>query len=144
MIIIRNLQIEDMESLSKLYFHFWQENSDIQKMKQKFVKLQSNAAYILICAIEDEKLVGSIMGVVCEELYGDCKPFLLLENMVVDSTCRNKGIGKALYTELEQRAKSKGCTQIILVTETVREDACGFYESLGFHPTANKGYKKKI
>jgi len=64
--------------------------------------------------------------------------------MVIASEYRKKGIGKILFEELEKRAKIKGCSQIILVTEMNRSDACGFYESMGFHPTANKGYKKKI
>ena len=142
--IIRELQIEDMESLSNLYYQFWNEVSDIQKMKNKFARLHNNKAYIFLGAIESDRLVGSVMGIVCEELYGDCNPFLLLENMVVDNTCRKKGIGKALFLELEKYAKLKGCSQTILVTETNRKDACGFYESVGFHPTANKGYKKKL
>jgi len=75
--------------------------------------------------------------------YGECRPFLLVENMVVDIAHRKKGIGRALFA-LEKRAKAKGCTQIILVTEAERRDACGFYESVGFHPTINKGYKKKL
>ncbi|MCL2689624.1 MAG: GNAT family N-acetyltransferase [Chitinispirillia bacterium] len=142
--IIRDLQIDDIESLSELYYQFWNENSDIQKMKSKLTLLHNNEAYIFLCAIENEKLIGSVMGIVCEELYGDCRPFLVIENMVIDSTQRKKGIGKALFSELEKRAKERGCTQIILVTETDRKDACGFYESVGFHPTANRGYKKKI
>jgi len=113
-------------------------------MKGKLARLQGNDAYILLCAAEDEKLAGSATGIVCEELYEDCKPFLVVENMVVDSAYRKKGIGKALLAELEKRAKAKGCTQMILVTETERKDACRFYESAGFHPTANKGYKKKL
>jgi len=79
-----------------------------------------------------------------EELYGDCKPFLVIENMIVDSKYRKKGIGKMLIEQIEKQAKIKGCSQIILVTEMNRHDACGFYESIGFHPTANKGYKKKL
>jgi len=142
--IIRQLIIEDIEPLSKLYYQFWNEDSDAQKMKDKFTQLQNNNAYIFLCAVENEKIIGSVMGIVCEELYGDCMPFLVAENMVVDNTFRKKGIGKALFEELEKRAKGRGCTQIILVTETERKDACGFYESTGFHPTANKGYKKKL
>ena len=142
--IIRDLQIEDIESLSNLYYQFWNENSNLQKMKNKLVELQENDAYILLCSFDGNDVTGSVMGIICEDLYGECQPFLLLENMVVDTNYRKKGLGKALYAELEKRAKARGCTQIILVTETNRTDACGFYQSLGFHPTANKGYKKKL
>jgi len=142
--VIRDMQIEDVHSLSVLYYHFWGEDSNVEKMQKKFIELQKNDAYIFLCAIEQGQLVGTVMGIVCEELYGECQPFLVLENMVVDNACRRNGVGKLLYTELENRAREKGCTQVILVTETNRADACGFYQSLGFHPTANKGFKKKI
>ena len=141
---IRDMELRDIGALSKLYYQFWNEESDTQKMKNKFAKLQSNEAYILLCAVENDKPIGSVMGIICEELYGECEPFLLLENMVVDNDYRQKGIGRALFSELESRAKANGCTQIILVTEADREDACGFYEAMRFHKSANRGFKKKL
>jgi len=143
-ITVRDIRKEDMNSLAVLYSQFWGEKSDIAKMSEKFKQLQNDDAYILLCTEEQGKLTGSVMGIVCEELYGECEPFLVLENMVVDSNYRQRGIGRQLFAELEIRAKQKGCRQIILVTETNRKDARAFYESLGFHPADNKGYKKKI
>ena len=64
--------------------------------------------------------------------------------MVVDINDRRMGIRKKLFMELERLAKEKNCTQIIVVTETDRKDARIFYESVGFDPLKNKGYKKKI
>jgi GNAT superfamily N-acetyltransferase len=138
------MKIEDILELELLYRQFWNENSCVEKMQKQFKKLQQKDTHILLSAIDENHLIGSIMGIVCEELYGDCKPFLVIENMIVDKNSRKKGTGKALISELEKLAKERDCTQIILVTETDRLDACGFYESVGFHPTANKGYKKKI
>ena len=100
--------------------------------------------YILLCALEHNKLCGAVMGIICEELYGNCNPFLVVENMIVDVNHRREGIGKKLFTELENMAKERNCSQIILITETNRIDACKFYESVGFDPTKNKGHKKKI
>lgn len=42
------------------------------------------------------------------------------------------GIGKALLGALEKQAKERRCTQIILVTEENRKDACRFYEANGY------------
>ena len=136
--------VADMSALSELYCQFWDEPSNVQKMNDTFSRLHQNNSYIFLCAIDGNQLVGSVMGIICEELYGECQPFLVVENMVVDRNHRKRGIGRLLFEELEQKAKNKGCTQIILVTETVRKDACGFYESLGFNPISNKGYKKKL
>jgi len=38
----------------------------------------------LLSAVENSLLIGSAMGVICGELYGDCRPFLVLENMIVE------------------------------------------------------------
>ena len=141
---IRALTVDDMESLSALYYQFWNEVSDVPKMKASFHAMQSDEAYILLGAEEAGKLVGSVMGIVCRELYGDCAPFLVLEDMIVDQNYRKQGVGKLLFRELEKRAVLKGCAQVILVTDTSRKDAQGFYESMGFHPAANRGYKKKL
>lgn len=68
----------------------------------------------------------------------------VVEDMIVDKKYRKRGIGRALFQTLERQAVAQGCTQVILVTESERTDACGFYESIGFHPSKNKGYKKKL
>jgi len=143
-VIIRDLMLEDMDALAQLYYQFWEEESDTAKMRDKLLQLQKNDAYIMLGAADGDMLVGSVMGIICEELYGDCRPFLVVENMMVDSGHRQKGVGKALFAQLEKMAKDRGCAQNILVTKADRKNACGFYESIGFHPTANKGYKKKL
>ncbi|MDF2686435.1 MAG: acetyltransferase [Clostridia bacterium] len=142
--IIRKMTIEDIPELTDLYKQFWGEESNIEKMVKKFSELQKSDTHILLSAIEENHLIGTVTGIVCEELYGDCRPFLVVEDMIVDKSNRKQGVGKALFSELEKLAKNKNCTQIILVTETERTDACGFYEAMGFHPTANRGYKKKL
>lgn len=142
--IIRDMEVGDMDFLSALYFQFWGDKSDPEKMREKFSRLKNNPAYILLSAADGDRVVGSVMGVICEELYGDCQPFLVLENMVVDEDFRKKGVGRLLYAELEKRAKTRGCGLIQLVTEANRKDARGFYEAMGFHPTAHRGFKKTI
>ncbi|GGL60708.1 GNAT family N-acetyltransferase [Sporolactobacillus putidus] len=141
--IVREMQLEDIPQLSVLYRQFWNEESDVVKMKKQFVKIREENTHILLSAIIENKLAGSVMGIVCEELYGDCKPFLVIENMIVDQTTRRAGVGRALLLELEKRAAERNCTQMILVTEEDRLDACSFYESYGFQRN-NRGYKKKL
>lgn len=142
--IIRKLALDDLEQLAGLYQQFWGEKSDINKMRQRFSRLQHKHTHIFLCAAEEGRMVGAATGIVCYGLYGDCKPFLVVEDMIVDEGCRRGGVGRALMCELELRARELDCTQMILVTETERADACGFYEAVGFHPSANKGFKKKL
>lgn len=140
---IREMEKADLPQLAALYRQFWQEESDLVKMKQQFERLSRRNTHILLSAVEAGVLVGSVMGIVCEELYGDCRPFLVVENMIVDKAYRQRGVGKALLQKLEKRAKARGCTQMILVTEAEREDACAFYEACGFQLN-NRGFKKKL
>jgi len=142
--IIRDATIADMNAIAGLYYQFWNIPSNVSKMEKLFAKIENNSAYILLCAEADGRVVGSVMGIVCEELYGECLPFLLVENMIIDSAHRKRGIGKALFAEIENRARIKGCRQVLLVTESERKDAIAFYASIGFHPDANRGYKKKL
>lgn len=140
---IREMEKADLPQLAGLYRQFWQENADLARMEKQFDVLSRQDTHILLSAVDKEMLAGSVMGVVCGELYGDCRPFLVLENMIVDSAYRHKGVGRALLQALEERAKARSCTQIILVTEAEREDACAFYEACGFQLN-NRGFKKKL
>jgi predicted N-acetyltransferase YhbS len=144
MMEIRAMDMGDIPELAALYKEFWNEDSDVDRMRSQYRWLSGNGSYVLLSAVEDGRLVGSVMGIVCEELYGECRPFLVAENLIVKSGYRRRGIGAALMAALEERAAAKGCGQIILVTDTPREDARGFYAALGFDPDSHKGFKKKV
>ena len=142
--LIRQMIEEDIPQLEQLYRQFWGEESCIKSMKKQFNKLHKKDSHIFISAIENTKLIGSVMGIICEELYGDCKPFLVLENMIVDKSYREKGIGKVLISELEKIATKRDCSQVILVTERNRVEAVKFYESVGYSSQTHLGFKKKL
>lgn len=142
--IIREISKKDLPKLAELYKQFWNEESNIEKMNIQFKKIKKANSHIILGAFENENMIGSVMGVICDELYGNCKAFMVIENMIVDNSKRKKGIGKKLIEEIEKIAKLRNCTQIILVTETNRKDACSFYESVGYLPEIQKGYKKKL
>jgi ribosomal protein S18 acetylase RimI-like enzyme len=97
--IIRKMILEDISQLAGLYRQFWNEESNVHIMQKQFEKLKINDTHILLSAVDENQLIGSIMG-----------------------------IGKALIQEIESIARERKCTQIILVTESDREDACSFYE----------------
>lgn len=101
-------------------------------MCETFFKLVKNPSYILLAAKQDGQLVGFTMGIICEELYGDCRPFMVMEDLKVDKNQRRSGIGAALMRDLEKCAIDHDCCQIIFLTEADRSDALRFYGSLGF------------
>ncbi len=143
-LIIRKLEEKDLDELSLLYKQFWNEESNIETMKKKYQEIKNNPNYIILSAVINGTLVGSICGVVCEELYGACRPFLVMEDLIVDKNMRKKGIGKALLEKLENFGKERKCSQIIFITETNRIDAVSFYEKMGFKSKTHTGFKKLL
>ena len=141
---IRKLLPSDLEALARLYRQFWGEESNLDRMKAIYEELSTNPKYILLCATMDEVVVGSVMGIVCDELYGECRPFLLMENLVVDAGFRRHGIGKALLSELEKKAREWKCSQILFITEADRKDAVSFYKSAGYNAQKHIGFKKSL
>jgi hypothetical protein len=82
------------------------------------------------------------MGNLGEEFCGDFKPFMVLENLIGERMCWNRGPGRFLITKLERIATELSRCQIPPVTEAVRERACAFDASAGVDPDSHKGFKK--
>lgn len=142
--IIREFSEDDLPALAELYRQFWGEDSVLANMRATFRRLAGDPDYIFLAAEYEGRLAGSVMGIVCEELYGDCRPFLVVEDVVVDTQHRRCGIGSSLMKELESRAVERGCSCVIFVTESERTDAHRFYESLGYKSDAYRGFKKRL
>jgi ribosomal protein S18 acetylase RimI-like enzyme len=141
---IERLNEKDLSSLADIFHQIWGEVSSLEKMKSTFLRLKENPSYILLAAKHDQQLIGFAMGVVCEELYGECKPFMVVEDVIVDKNHRQKGAGSLLMRALEKSAKDSSCCQIIFVTESNRKDALSFYTALGYEYEQFKGFKKII
>lgn len=141
--IIR-LTENDLVDLAGLYKQFWDEESSLEKMKSSFHKVSKDPNYIYLVAKEGGILAGSVMGIICENLYGECRPFMVIEDVIVSHDFRRKGVGTILMRELEKIAMKRNCCQTIFVTETRRKDAIVFYQSLGYDADSHKGFKKKL
>ncbi len=55
-----------------------------------------------------------------------------IEDVVVDTNYRGKGIGRKLMEILIQEGKEKNLTEILLFTEEEKKAAINLYQSLGF------------
>jgi len=113
-------------------------------MHEKFQELKDNQNYIFLSVLEDNQLVGSILGIICEELYGQCQLFMVIEDFIVDEDYRQRGIGTALINKMEDYAKERKCSNILLITETERAGAIEFYKSVGFKADTHQGFKKSL
>jgi predicted GNAT family acetyltransferase len=84
------------------------------------------------------------MGVVCHELFGNCLPFMVVENVVVLNNYRRMGIAALLMQKLEEQAIAAQCTTILFVSSAHRTGAHKLYESLGYGVDKVNGYRKRL
>lgn len=134
----------DLPDLARLYGQFRGEQSSLEDMRSTFGKLEEDPDYTLLGVREGGRLVGSVMGVICRELYGSCRPFMVVEDVIVDRAHRRRGVGSKLMQAVEQEALRHDCSYIMLVTDASRTDALGFYEHLGYHPEKYRACKKYL
>ena len=55
-----------------------------------------------------------------------------LEGFVVDDAARSRGVGRQLLEAVESRARARGCAEIRVQSNVLRERAHSFYERNGY------------
>lgn len=63
-----------------------------------------------------------------------CGKYLELDNVVISTKQRSKGIGKVLFDYMEEKAKNEGCTMLALDSYTSNFKAHKFFYNQGFAP----------
>ena len=142
MITIQSATVSDLLSLSNLFVELSGMNTEISKMNDQFAWMESNPDYIVLVARVGNVLIGSVMGVICHDLVGNCNPFMVVENVIVSSEFRGKGIGRKLMERIESIAIENRCNYIMFVSRSDRKDAHRFYESVGYRLDVVQGFKK--
>lgn len=144
MIEIKRIEYDDLADLSLLLEELSGKKTNFNIMAKNFEWMEKNEDYFVLGAKHDGKLVGSLMGIICHDLVGDCEPFMVIENVIVSSKYRGQGIGKKLMNEIEKIAKEKDCYYIMFVSGAQRKEAHKFYESLGYKFDEVQGFKKYL
>lgn len=81
-------------------------------------------------AIEGERVVGWAALSIDEAFVEGFGAYL--EGLVVDEAARSRGIGVALLEAVEARARERGCAEIRVQSNVLRERAHSFYERNGY------------
>lgn len=139
------LKKTDLQGLKNLYEQGFESSPiDSKKMIETYDLIKNDNSYNILCAKINGLIVGSVMGVACFELFGECKPFMVVENVVVLKEYRKKGIAKRLMVRLEERARELNCSMILFVSSEHRIGAHKLYESLDFGLDKVNGYRKRL
>ncbi|HNX57644.1 MAG TPA: GNAT family N-acetyltransferase [Spirochaetota bacterium] len=144
MIEIHSITDVDLPRLAILLEQLSEEKSDPVKMIESYRRIAGDDGYILLGAFVDGALAGSLMGIVCHDLVGECRPFMVIENVIVAEECRGKGIGKTLIEAIEKEGRKRNCSYTMFVSGIKRIGAHAFYESAGYAPDMVRGFKKYL
>lgn len=144
MITVAPIGESDLAALKTLFADLSDHETDAERLATNFRRMAADPNYILLGAKHDEALVGFMMGIVCLDLVGVCRPFLVVENVVVARRARRRGVARRLWAELEVEARRRDCYYVILVSGDWRTEAHRFYVSVGFEPDKFRGFKKYL
>ncbi len=139
---IVEIQKSDLNALGSLYEQLIDKRTNYDKLFENYEALIDNGQYFLLGAKADGKLLGSLMGIKCFDLVGECYPFMVVENVIVSEGHRGMGIGRKLFESIEQIAIENNCSYIFFVSSDYRDGAHKFYESIGYTKDKVRGFKK--
>ena len=84
----------------------------------------------LLVAEVDGRAAGWLHAVVFEDV--EAEPFVVIGGLVVDASCRRKGIGRMLMAQAEDWAREQGCSMVRLWSSATRTASHRFYEQMGY------------
>ena len=137
MIKLRDFKKEDSNDLGNLLMQL----SDI-KIGVDVEELESDPNFVGIIAEDDGKIIGfgsiSFFQSLIKKKTG------VIEDVVVDESCRGKGVGRKITQELIKRAQESGAKLITLTSNPARIPAHKLYESEGFQKRDTGFYVKYL
>ncbi len=144
-LLLRKITAQDQESLDRVMQVISDGGVKDKKRAAKLIeKVESDPQKYLLAAVDRETgtLCGTLLGVVFEDICGDCRPILLVENVAVLPEYQGKGVGRAMFQEIERWGREMDCHYEMLVSGNQRTGAHKFYAALGFDEV--KGFKKYL
>ncbi len=121
MLQIDDMRTEDLEQVSRLEASCF----SMPWSKKSFEEVLGKSDAVYVTAREEEKVVGY------------CGAYVILDEadinqVAVEPSCRNKGIGRKMMEVLLQKLKRAGANAVTLEVRRSNETAIALYESLGF------------
>ncbi len=144
MVRVEKIMQDELEELSLLYYQLANKVSNIDIFKDIFYEIENNRNYFLLGVKIDDRLIGTAMAIVCYDLFFECRPFMIVENVVIDEKFQRKGYGTILFEEIEKIASENNCYYIMLLSHRKRVESHKFYMKLGYSSEDNFAFKRYL
>ena len=135
---------EDIRQFNELMDALTEHAGDPQCLKEKIQEINAwSNAYLMVAEDrETGRLSGSLLAIAFGDFCGDCRPVVLVENVVTHTDYQRKGIGKRMFEEIEAWGRERNAAYIILCSSMNRTGAHEFYQAIGYDEV--KGFKKYL
>lgn len=143
-ITLRPISVQDLPALTQLAEELTGHPVAVEQQAKNFAWISQRPDYLVLGAYEDNELLGTATGILCPDLVNDCRPFVVMENLIVAPQARGRGLGKQLIHGIEAFAKENNCAYLFFVSRAERKEAHRFYEAMGYRNDVVKGYKKEF
>ena len=155
-LVLRNARLNDRKSLNELFqeeLRFHRDlMPDVFKMPEVVVEeswlesvLNDNITFLVV-AEDSKKIVGAILYKIVDQI-GDTilkkRRYGYIEEMIVQESCRRKGIGEALLNHAVENLKARQIKEIEINVWENNDIGIRFYEKHGFQ-TIRRRMKMKV
>ena len=129
----KEIESSDIREIANMYVDTfnsppWNDKWTVDIASKRLSQMMNCEGAYGIVAYEDKKICGMILG--CEEEFYTGIVFNVKE-FCINNKIRGKGFGTRILEEFQERLKSKGISEIILLT--LRGNSTeGFYQKKGF------------
>jgi len=111
-------------------------------LPERLDELRASPDAALLVASADDALVGTVFVAWCPDVMFGRRPFAVVENIVVDTAARGRGVGAALLGEVERLCLARDCSKIMLLSASERVSAHRFFERSGYAGDRKRGFVK--
>lgn len=129
--MIREAERRDRARIEELYKILIPDDNEIKVLHERIDQIKNDPNHYLLVYENEGTVMGTILLSFCPDaMYGN-RPYAMLENLIVDPTCRGMGVGKQLFDHIEICCKAVDCREILLLSNVRRTEAHQFFERLG-------------
>ncbi len=139
--IIEKLKKADIPQLLELYKELVDFENTIEQANEVYEKMLADENYYLLVAKEEDKIVGTVLGIVCHSIPLTGMPFMVVEDVIVKEEYRRFGVGRKIFEKLDEIAKENNCGYSMLCSGERRKEAHIFYDKQGYNDEV-KGFRK--